>query len=126
MRRCRSTAMGPKRMTKRSRRRSSQALETMIVTQTIGLKSSDGSHMDSEARDGTLQAYMRRLDAHQELLINQGKFSKEAAIRALASPDPATKEAAAKWLREGLATLREGERTPGKALARRGLASWRI
>src|SRR5262249_37339269 len=85
-----------------------------------------GTYLEYETRDGTYDAYFRRLAAHEKLLVGRGKLSREDAEQTLTSPIPATKEAAAKWLREELAILREGERTSGKAPARRGLTLHRI
>lgn len=85
-----------------------------------------GTYLEYETRDGTYDAYFRRLAAHEKLLVSRGKLSREDAEQTLTSPIPATKEAAAKWLREELARSRQGERTSGKAPVRRGLALPRI
>jgi len=67
-------------------------------------------------------AYSFRADANRVLLVKRGKFSFDEAIRTLKNSKPETKEPAARWLRGELAKLRRGERIPGQAPVRRGLA----
>jgi hypothetical protein len=72
--------------------------------------------------DVTLDAFLRRVSAHQQLLIKKGGFQSEQAVQALIAPDPESKEQVAVWLSSELNKLREGERCPGAAPMRRGQA----
>jgi hypothetical protein len=72
--------------------------------------------------DVTLDAFFRRMSAHQQLLIEKGGFQSKQAVRALNAPDPESKEQVAVWLSSELNKLREGERRAGAAPMRWGQA----
>jgi hypothetical protein len=72
--------------------------------------------------DVTLEAFFRRIDAHQQILIEKGGFQSKPAFQALIAPDPESKEQVAGWLSGELNKLREGEKRPGAAPMRRGQA----
>ena len=86
-----------------------------LVLQDIGL-----SGPDYATADGTYEAYDRRLQALESLLINKGGFQKAEVSAAFINSDPATKEPIARWLRHELRKLREGEVTRGAAPALTG------
>jgi hypothetical protein len=81
---------------------------------------------DHVTKDVTLDAYMRRMDSLEKMLLNYGKFSRDAAVKALVNSDPATKEAVAAWLRIELDRLRKAEAKLGTAPVRRKLALSRL
>ena len=70
--------------------------------------------------DKSLEAWMRRMDALTELMIETGHFSPEQAMRVLTDPRPITKEPIAFWLRAELKELRESEKIVGKASVLKG------
>jgi hypothetical protein len=71
--------------------------------------------------DGTMEAYMDRIEGHERLLISRG-FQKSEALALLMSGDPESKEPVAHWLRSELKNLRDGEKTIGAAPSLKELA----
>jgi hypothetical protein len=72
--------------------------------------------------DGNLQAYVQRMVRLEDILVNRCGLSRAAAESALTSPDPKTKEPAARGLRRELKRLQDGQRTTGKAPVLNGQA----
>jgi hypothetical protein len=67
-----------------------------------------------------LNAWMRRLDALETLMIEKGHFSKEQATKATIDPRPISKEPIASWLSAELKKLRELGKIAGKAPVLKG------
>jgi hypothetical protein len=73
-------------------------------------------------RNGSLDAFMRRLEEHEQLIVQRGSFPKTKTSDAVVSASPKTKEPIARWLRIELKGLREGEKKIGAAPVFRGEA----
>jgi hypothetical protein len=65
--------------------------------------------------DKSLEAWMRRLNALETLMIEKGHFSQEQATKATNDPRPISKEPIASWLSAELKKLRESDKIVGKA-----------
>lgn len=74
-----------------------------------------GGWSEDVLSDYTLEAFMRRLDRLQQILIDRGKFSRDEVTRALVSSRADTKEGVARWLRTQLQELRHAKTVRGAA-----------
>src|SRR5882724_11425571 len=71
-------------------------------------------------RDQSSDAFMRRLETHEHLIVQRGGFPKNKASEAVVLPSPKTKEPIARWLRVELKSLRNSEKKIGAAPVFRG------
>jgi hypothetical protein len=76
--------------------------------------------------DISFEAFIRRMNANHELVVQRGGFATNVAERALVNRSAASKQAVARWLSIELNKLRDGERRIGAAPVLKGEALSRL
>jgi hypothetical protein len=96
-----------------------------IIPQNIGF-APDGVWPATTHYGQTLDAFMRRMDRLQDILVTRGGFTRNEASDFLSRGTDDSSEKIVSWLRRELATLRTGERTIGAAPVLTGAALSRL